>query len=87
MFSSRLGTFTSGSTQADIFAAAKEGTINNQIFKERMQHDDSFVPTLEGLKNVMEKENYAYMNYYQMVLAAKEYDCKVGKQFLKKAKI
>ncbi len=46
-----------------------------------MQSDDSFVSNAEGLNNVLTKDNYAFLNYDQMLLADRNFDCKVVNRY------
>ncbi len=56
---------------------ANEGTVYNRLYKTKMQSGDSFVENSFGLGKVLEKQQYAYFNYYNMILADRDYDCKV----------
>ncbi len=79
----RVGTFVSGSAQADAFRLARSGTVHHDLYKTKLQTQDSnvtFVSNEGGLQLVMEKDRYAFINPHALILAAQDIlglDCKV----------
>ena len=74
---SRFATYSKGSTTAELFTHAKEGTVVKEIFEKHMTTDDSFVLPAKGLELMMDHDRYAYYEDPQLILGVPGYDCQV----------
>ncbi len=70
-----LGT-SKGTSVADGFLKARPGSVLEKVFKNNMNLEESFPGTKIGLNYTSQRDDYAFYQDKQIVLAKKEYHCK-----------
>ncbi len=77
LFHFSMGALNHGTAAAETFTKATPGSVYEKIYQNHMKTDDSFVPVVQGLEHVINKDSYAYFEDKQLILAATGFDCKV----------
>ena len=73
-----LGTNKPGSAIANVFLRAPKGSIYNRIYENQMATTESFIPTKDGVALTSLRDDYAYFQQDQFVLAySTELECQV----------
>ncbi len=77
----RAGTFYAGTTISDVFEKAAPGSTYDSIYQAKLKGNvNGFVGTKQGLDLVLASDQYAFVHYFDDVVATSKflgYDCMV----------